>query len=269
MAQKVLVSKNNLGNIANAIRTKNGTSSKYTPANMAAAISAIPGGSYNWRGEGVTFVEDLFEHTYNLKNDTTFSSWTASTTAKSIMTTKTADTFVATNMDQYSYLLRWVCITNVAHATGATLQIIPIQQFVIFDQIFYRRPQNWSKLLSREYNYNTYYNATAVPLCKYYNSTGDVSVGWTASYGLYGSVPTPTISNNTTASPTITAKTPLWYARCSTTYFDTARYSDIDQTNTTFTVKASVYKLDNEKCLPRQRYTDLVEFIHDYDNLDV
>ena len=266
---KALVSRDNLQNIANAIRNKNGLTTKYTPSTMAAAITAIPGGAYDWRGEGATFVEALFEHTYNLKNDTSYPSWTASTTAKSIMATKTADTFTATNMDQYSYLLRWVCITNVAHATGATLAIIPIQQFVIFDQIFYRRPQNWSKLEDRDYNYNTYYNATAVPLCKYYNSTGGVAVGWTASYGLYGSVPTPTISNNTATSPTITAKTPLWYARCSTTYFDTARYSDIDQANTTFTVKASVYRLDNEKCLPCQRYKDLVEFIHTYDNLDV
>ena len=269
MAQEVKVTKQYLTDIADAIRYKNGSSSKYTPAQMAAAINAIPGGSYDWRGEGATFVEDLFEHTYNLKNDTTDPSWTASTTAKSIMATKTADTFTATNMDQYSYLLRWVCVTDIAHVTGATLKIIPIQQFVIFDQIFYRRPQNWSKLVSKDFNYNTYYNATAVPLCKYYNSTGDVAIGWTASYGLYGSVPTPTISNNTAVSPTITAKTPLWYARCSTTYFDTTRYSDIDQENTTFTVKASVYRIDDEKCLPRQRYGDLVEFIHDYDNLDV
>lgn len=51
MAQKVLISRNTMKNIADAIRTKSGTSAKYTPANMATAINAIPGGSFNWMGD--------------------------------------------------------------------------------------------------------------------------------------------------------------------------------------------------------------------------
>ena len=41
---KVLVTDTNLTNIANAIRGKNGTQTTYTPAEMAAAITAIPSG---------------------------------------------------------------------------------------------------------------------------------------------------------------------------------------------------------------------------------
>ena len=41
---KVLVSESNLTNIANAIRTKNGTNNTYTPAQMSPAILAIPTG---------------------------------------------------------------------------------------------------------------------------------------------------------------------------------------------------------------------------------
>lgn len=41
---KVLVSENNLTNIANAIRGKNGTTTTYKPSEMAAAITAISGG---------------------------------------------------------------------------------------------------------------------------------------------------------------------------------------------------------------------------------
>lgn len=41
---KVLVSESNLTNIANAIRSKNGSSNTYTPAQMAPAILAIPTG---------------------------------------------------------------------------------------------------------------------------------------------------------------------------------------------------------------------------------
>ena len=41
---KVLVSESNLTNIANAIRSKNGSSNTYTPAQMGPAILAIPTG---------------------------------------------------------------------------------------------------------------------------------------------------------------------------------------------------------------------------------
>ena len=65
MAQKVLISRSTMKNIADAIRTKSGTSVKYTPANMATAINAIPGGSFNWMGEGV---ECLNANLYNFNN---------------------------------------------------------------------------------------------------------------------------------------------------------------------------------------------------------
>ena len=42
---KVLISDQYLGDIANAIRNKNGSQNTYTPAQMASAITAISGGS--------------------------------------------------------------------------------------------------------------------------------------------------------------------------------------------------------------------------------
>ena len=39
---KVIVTDTHLTNIANAIRSKNGTQNTYTPAQMASAISALP-----------------------------------------------------------------------------------------------------------------------------------------------------------------------------------------------------------------------------------
>lgn len=41
---KVLVTESNLQNIANAIRTKNGSSDTYTPSEMSTAIENIPSG---------------------------------------------------------------------------------------------------------------------------------------------------------------------------------------------------------------------------------
>ena len=260
---KALVSKSNLQNIADAIRNKNGLTTKYTPSTMAAAITAIPGGAYKWYGNDLTFIQKIYDETFDLKNDTTYPSWTASTTAKSIMATKTAGTFTASNMSTTSYLIRWKCVTNVAYNTGATLVKIPIQQVVIFDQYIYRRPSNWTNLMSKTHNYNVYTNMTALPMTKYYNAEGNVAVGWTSSYGLYGSAPTPTFSSSSVESPTVTAKTPIWYARCSTTYFDTTRYGDIDQENTTFHIIGEVYSLDGVDQVMRGAFDTLIDYVVD------
>lgn len=260
---KAIVSKNNLKNIADAIRNKNGLSTKYTPSTMAAAINSIPGGAYNWCGENLTFVEKIYDQTFNLKSHTTYPSWTASTTAKSIMATKTAGTFTASNMSTTSYLIRWKCVTDIAYNTGATLVKIPIQQVAILDQYIYRRPSNWSNLMSKTRNYNVYTNMTALPVTKYYNGEGNVAIGWTNSYGLYAGVPTPTFSSSSAESPTVTVKTPIWNARCSTTYFDTARYGDIDQENTTFHIIGEVYSLDYKDQVMRSAFDTLIDYVVD------
>lgn len=63
---RVLINESNLQNIADAIRNKNGTTTKYKPAEMAAAIDAISGGgiadnkSYNFNNPAIqAFVSDV------------------------------------------------------------------------------------------------------------------------------------------------------------------------------------------------------------------
>ena len=67
---KVLVSEENLTNIANAIREKNGEATTYKPGEMADAIANISGGGSNLKIETQTYtpVEDEITHvfTHNL-----------------------------------------------------------------------------------------------------------------------------------------------------------------------------------------------------------
>ena len=259
---QVLVSESNLQNIADAIRNKNGLTTKYTPSTMAAAINAIPGGTFNWMGVDVECIDDeLYDATVQLSS-TTYSTWTASTTAKSLKSTTSLSTFSA-DMANYAYLLRWVTVAHVALKETATLTAIPLLQINMFDQQIMRRPNSLVNIEANNYNGNVYVNTASLAWMRYYNSSGSLTYTWASSYGFYGSVPTPTFASATAATTNVTPKTPILYTRCSTSYFDTARYGDIDISNTYWTIHGELYRMDLEKNCMRQRYKDLIAIVND------
>ena len=262
MAQKVLISRSTMKNIADAIRTKSGTSAKYTPANMATAISAIPGGSFNWMGEGVECLNaNLYNSTVQLA-DTTFSTWTASTTAKSLKSTTSLSTFSA-DMDDYAYLLRWITIAHVALKDTATHTAIPEGwQINIYDQQIMRRPSSLANIQANNYNGNVYVNTAGLGWMQYYNTSSTKTYTWASSYGFYSGVPTPTFASSSAATTNVTPKTPILYTRCSTSYFATDRKDDIDIDNTYWTIHGELYRMNVEKNCMRQRYTNLISVIN-------
>ena len=257
---EVLISRSNMTNIANAIRAKSGTTIGYAPNDMAAAITAIPGGAYDWMGSNVTCLNDnYYSLTYYLSSST-YSSWSASTTAKSLRATASITNFTATDLAQYSYLIRWIVTTHVAHKQTATLTAIPVLQINVFDQQIMRRPSSLANIQAKNDDANVYTNAAALGWMQYYSSSSKLTYTWSSSNGFYAAVPTPALSSTTVASPTITPKTPILYTKCSTSYFDTARYGDIDIDNTYWTIKMQLYRMDAQSCM-RQRYDDLIDLI--------
>lgn len=260
---QVLVTRQYLEDIADSIRAKNGTSNTYTPAEMADAITSLPGGSFNWMGEGVEVVNaNLHNSTFQL-SDSTYSSWTASTTAKSLKATTSLSTFSA-DMANYAYLLRWVTVAHVALNSGATTNTVPEGlQINIFDQQIMRRPTSLANIQAENYNGNVYVNTSGLGWMQYYNTSGSKTYAWSSSYGFYGSVPTPTFASSTAATTNVTPKTPILYTRCSTTYFATARKNDIDIDNTYWTIHGELYRMDLEKNCMRQRYSQLIDIIND------
>lgn len=216
---------------------------------------------WNWMGVDAEFLQNIYNGSAVALSSTGFASWTPSTTAKSIVSSATAGTFTAA-MDTYDYLVKWTFEFNNAFQSGATLQVTPIRQYVNIYQGLFRRPSNNSNLTSETFNGNATVTLYTAPIIKYYNSSGSVAVGYTASYGIYPSTTAMTISSTTAASPTITVKTPQIYARCSTTYMATARAAEIDQDNAEYTLRADIYRMPQGGTI-RAIYNDLV---HEFNN---
>lgn len=74
MSDKVLIKKETMANIANAIREKNGGSYSYTPSEMAGAVASIGSGG----SDGISMEEAKYWLSYNKKSNVESEKWPAS-----------------------------------------------------------------------------------------------------------------------------------------------------------------------------------------------
>lgn len=261
MAKK-LVTATHLSNIADAIRTKNGTSNKYTPATMASAILAFPAATdYNWMGANVECLSSSFYHSVVYAPAATYSAWTASTTAKALQASKNMTSFIASDMNQYAYVIRWIIDTHISYLSTATLKAFPVRAINLFDQQITRRPSSMDNIYASTFNSAITVNPVALGWMRYYNTSGNLTYTWAAAYGFYGAVVAPAITNSTSANITVTPRVPSLYTRCSSTIFATGRKPEVDIANTYYTIHAELYRMD-ANCCERQRYKTLVDTIN-------
>lgn len=195
---------------------------------------------WDYRGEDCEHIKQVFNVEKALA-DTTFPSWTASTTAKAIVATATADTFSA-DFVNYEYLLRWRYSFEAEYNSDATLKVIPQKEVAEIWQIIMKRPNSLTNIGNDNFNGNACLTFFSAPLTVYYNSSGALTYTFSVSYGIYPAVTAATFSNTTSNTPTVTIKTPTVNARCSTTYFATARKADID-TASKYVMKGDLYRI--------------------------
>lgn len=261
MAKK-LVTDTHLHNIANAIRTKNGTSNKYTPATMANAILAFPTAvDYNWMGPNTECLSSSFYHSVVYAPAATYSAWTASTTAKALVASKNMTAFTASAMDEYAYVIRWTIDANISYLSTATLQAFPTRAINLLDQQIIRRPSSLVNIQASAFNSAVTVNPLGIGWTQYYNISGSLTYTWAAAYGFYGALVAPAITNSTSANITVTPRVPSLYTRCSSTIFAVGRKEDVDIDNTYYTIHAELYRTD-ANCCERQRYASLVDLIN-------
>lgn len=261
MAKK-LVTDTHLYNIADAIRFQNGTSNKYTPSTMADAILAFPTAvNYNWMGPNAECLSSSFYHSVVYAPSTTYTNWTASTTAKALVASKNLTAFTASSMDSYAYLIRWIVETNISYLSTATLQAFPTRAINLMDQQIIRRPSSLVNIQASAFNSAITINPVGIGWMQYYNTSGSLTYTWAATYGFYGTLVAPAITNSTSANITVTPRVPSLYTRCSSTIFAVDRKEDVDIENTYYTIHAELYRMD-ANCCERQRYASLVDLIN-------
>ena len=236
-----------LTSVANAIRTKGGTSASLLfPSGFVSAINDISGGggggSYPWYGPN-TVLDYTKTITINLKNDTSWDSWTASTSATTILAASSnADFSYTYDFTQYSVAIVTQVATNYTYISTATKKAIPIANGGLFFTLGWGIPSSYD-------DYQTGTNGSAVNSnitigrCFYYSTSGVKSVTSSVSSGGAYITNAPTISQSISGnSATLGYKRNAVLAKCSSSYFATARKADIDSENSNVFVKVYIYK---------------------------
>lgn len=198
------------------------------------------GGSYPWFGPNTTFVERKLNRTVNLANDTSFDSWTASTTGGKIKDAGEISSPDLTITADYSNAY-WIYIRyyiDYVYKTSAILQNIPRRSAYHFLSIIYPIVSNEPNLVNRTCNSVQVSSLISRSGIRFYGSTtGTLAF----SYGNYGVYPGNVPSSSSSGLNVKFALSSL-SARCNSTYFATERKADIDSANTNVVITADIYR---------------------------
>lgn len=207
-------------------------------------VDPIPRTVNDFLGRDAEFVGNIHSHDYVLSS-TGYNSWTPSTTAASIVAAQSLTAF-AGDLANYEYCIRWLFDADIKYNSGTTQKAIILREVEEVWQVIAKRPSSLANIGANNFNGNncsTYFTAA---LMDYYNTSGTRTFTWSASYGLYLSMTAAAFSNSTSDTPNITVKTPAIYARCSNTYFSTARAANVDKANSKMAIKGELYRVKKD-----------------------
>jgi len=253
----ILTDSSNYTAIANAIRTKNGTNTTYTPAEMSTAITNL---KFDWMGENPEHVKKVYTLSTTL-DKTSYPSWTPSTTATKMVSAATVSATESLDLTLYDYVMVWFSDCNVAYTSSWSASTAScVRETCMYTQAVFKRPASVTSATGESYDYTaSQENAFHIFYCKYYSNASTISLANT-TYSpcyIYG-ITAPTFSSTSSNTPTMTIKTPTLYARCSATYFSTANAALVDQANTTVKMEGHLYRVKAGTCVSRQTWEDLV-----------
>lgn len=234
-----------------------------TGGGVATFYESVP---WNYIGDDAELIDEIYPKTEIALEDTTYPSWTPSTTAKAIVATQTlsSEAFTA-DFTQYEYLLRWKWAVVPAFNEGATLKVQIYRECAEQWQWIGRRPNSIATINAQNFAGNSAITYFSAPLTSYYNSSGVLTYTYAVSYGIYAAVTSPTFASSTATSTKVTPKTPTWNARCSTTYFSTTRAKELDQANTKLYMRGELYRIKTKGAV-REMYENMIALYNDPTN---
>ena len=217
------------------------------------SVAAFPYSTFGLNFERIQYLTDK---TVLLK-DTDFATWTPSTTAKAIVASEVYGTY-ASQMLEYDYFLHWRSDARIVYNAGTTMKATVVRELVDIWQALIRRPNNVANLESENYNANVCATYFTAPLMVYYSTGGTLSVTWSASYGFYPSATAATFSSSTSASPTVTIKTPALNARCNSSYLSVARAADVDMQKSSIRLTGELYRVQGHSSPAYNMFAEVV-----------
>ena len=139
---------------------------------------------HTWMGDNPELLSTVFTQDIKL-SATSFGTWTASTTAGTILASASG-TVTKLDMSKYEYFLVWTWCIDIAQLSGATMKAMPDRTYGEFYQVIHQRPYGLANFetMNDAYNYCTVL-LTSSQYNIYYNTTKTFSTSVLKDYFLY------------------------------------------------------------------------------------
>ena len=206
---------------------------------------------YDWLGANAEEIKALTPYQVKL-SETTFSSWTPSTTATTVKArTNNYDSF-SVDMTKYEYTVVWNCIADIAYNPGTTTNKIAMLRFgyVYVIQCF-KRPSNDTNLISGKYDANVGI-VVGRPVFRYKKANNTNAILFEAAHGLYPGAPSVTFASTTANVTTANINTPSIVVKANATYMPEDMFANIDQENTVFDCRGYVVRTEKDNFTSHQ-----------------
>lgn len=234
-------------------KTENGT---YDVTNLAEVVVNVSGsgggGPYAWAGPNATLYKSYDNLTYTLAQ-TSFNTWTPSTTATQIIAAQTYGSLTVTDLTDYDYYILHLFDFHPVFVSGATLKTTVKRNLSAWVHMVSARYTNEGAFSSGVPNNPKSGSLTSEAILIYYNSSGTETYNNSStSQGIYASsAPAAPGAKGTAISSTFTIKSPVVSAKCSNSYFSTARAAELDKNASTVTMSAYVVKCERQSLVSK------------------
>lgn len=214
------------------------------------------GNQYAWLGDGAEKVGTVINRVINLKDDTTYDSWTASTTAETILPqSANPDYTYSANLNDYDYCFVARGFLEPVYLTGTpmTKTTKRVSQYYVF--YLYGNPGSNNTAAVQTDSVTTTQtltSTTALFVQYFYDSSGNVTARSATQCGSIYMSSYPAIQQTTTPSDgttTVTVTVPAFYAKCDTSRFTTERKEQVDSANTNYYLTVDLYRVPHGKGL--------------------
>lgn len=222
------------------------------------------GGAYAWFGEGAEKVGTIINKTINLHSDTTYDSWTPSTTAGTIKASSTtADYTLSADFNSYDYLFAMQGFIEPVYQSVANKKNFMYRNIRYQATCYYGYPNHTNNTESVLNNTVTTYtsNATSINGYLYYfsNNSGTMLTAASSAYGIYTSAIIISLTQTGAGLYDIAIKLGALNAVCNSNRFSTTAAAAVDTTATNYYVTVDLYRCPHYKSWASHLVDDAVK----------
>lgn len=215
-------------------------------ADLIGQISGGGGGAYAWLGSGAEKI-DTKDYSFNLSQDTSYDSWTPSTTATAIVAAKNSVYTYTGSVSDYDFCFVFKGFIEPVYVSGtpATYRTHRVAQYYLV-YINGAPSNNTIAQVQADTAGNTLsWSTTSSGFIQYYyNSSGALAARSATQCGPCYMSSNPTVNTSlTSGNVSVTVNFPAFNAKCDSSRFSTTRAGQVDSASTNYSLTLEVFRV--------------------------